>query len=117
MEECLSHFRQAIANPLSVPPWSEWWAAHEELVRQVFPHVEYVRLKHRKLRGAQQILQRAGELPEDYFPPSPLLAGSCGDCGERTTNHSAGPGGGYITCPNCGLVSQYDCRPQQLDEG
>lgn len=94
MEECLAYFRQAIANPASVPPWSEWWAVNSQLVERVFPLVDYVRLKHRRLLGARQILQNAGELPKDYRPRSPLLTGSCGQCGERTTFHS---------CPICGF--------------
>ena len=111
MEECLAYFRQAIADPRSVPPWSEWWAANAELVERAFPLVEFVRLKHRRLRGARQILQHAGELPKDYVPPSPLLTGSCGECGERTTSHAGGPGGGHITCPTCGVVCTYDTNP------
>ena len=63
VEECLAYFRRAIADPLSVPPWSEWWAANVGKAEAVFPLVDYVRLKHRKLLGAQQILQFAGELP------------------------------------------------------
>ena len=117
MDDCLLYFRQAVADPSGVPPWSEWWAANEEVVRRVFPPLDYVRLKHRKLRGARQILQRAGELPEDYYVPSPLLTGSCGDCGERTSTHSGGSGGGYITCTICGMVSMYDCGPREPDEG
>jgi hypothetical protein len=107
MDECLAYFRRAVADPASVPPWSEWWAAKEELVAQVFSLVDYVRLKHRRLRGARQILQIAGELPTDFCPPGALESGSCAECGERTTR-VAGPGGGIITCPNCGIVCQYD---------
>jgi hypothetical protein len=110
VEECLAYFRQAIADPRSVPPWSEWWAANTGLIERVFPRLEFVRLKHRRLLGARQILQNAGELPEDSFPPSPLLTGSCGECGD------GGPGGGYITCPTCGLVCQYDSRPAPTGE-
>lgn len=94
MEECLVYFRQAIANPASVPPWSEWWAANIEVVERVFPLVDYVRLKHRRLLGARQILQYMGELPPDYQPPGPLVTGSCGLCGERVSNSD--------TCPTCG---------------
>lgn len=100
-EECLVYFRQAIAAPLSVPPWSQWWAANEELVGQSFSLVDYVRLKHRKLRGAQQILQKVGELPADYAPPSPRVSGACGHCGERVTA-VAEPGA--LTCGSCGAV-------------
>ena len=108
MEECLTYFRRAIGDPLSVPPWSEWWAENAERVERSFPLVDFVRLKHRRLLGARQILQKAGELPADYAPPSPLLSGSCAQCGERTINHSAGPGGGCITCPTCGIICTYD---------
>jgi hypothetical protein len=61
MDECLNYFRQAIANPTSVPSWEEWWAANGDLVEQVFPLVDYVRLKHRGLLGARQILEKRGE--------------------------------------------------------
>jgi hypothetical protein len=110
MDECLAYFRQAVADPLSVPPWSEWWATHGALVERVFPRLEYVRLKHRKLRGARQILQNAGELPDNYDPSYSLQRGSCSECGERT-NCKSGAGGGIITCPNCGLICVYDCHP------
>ena len=61
---CRAYFRQAIANPQSVPPWSEWWAANAERVERAFPMIEFVRLKHRGLIGAQQHLQIIGESPE-----------------------------------------------------
>jgi hypothetical protein len=113
VEECLTYFRQAIARPLSVPPWSEWWAANEDLVQRVFPLVEYVRLKHRRLKGARQILQHAGELPGDYAPLSPQITGSCADCGERVTGHSAGEGGCKLCCPVCGVGGVSSCGPQK----
>ncbi|HEX4611024.1 MAG TPA: hypothetical protein VH092_22730 [Urbifossiella sp.] len=53
MEDCLAYFRKAIADPRSVPPWSEWWAANVERVERVFPLLDYVRLKHRRLLGAR----------------------------------------------------------------
>ena len=65
---CRAYFRQAIANPQSVPPWSEWWAANAELVERVFPMIEFVRLKHRGLLGAQQHLQIIDKSP-DVSPP------------------------------------------------
>ena len=110
MEECLKYFRQLIRDPLSVPPWSEWWRANSALAESAFSRMDFVRLKHRKLRGAIQILQSLGELPEGYCWPGPLLTGSCGCCGDRTTIPSADPGGGYVTCPNCGLIGMYDSR-------
>jgi hypothetical protein len=111
LEECLAYFRQALANPSSVPPWSVWWASNVELVESVFPMLDYVRLKHRRMRGAIQILQNREELPENYVPPSPLITGSCAECGERVTNHPAGVGDGSVSCPNCGVVCQSDARP------
>jgi hypothetical protein len=111
MEECLRYFRQAISKPLSVPPWSEWWAENEALVQRVFPLMEYVRLKHRRLRGAREILQRTGELPADYVPQSPLITQSCGDCGERTMIAPSGPGSGSVNCSICGPLGTYDCDP------
>lgn len=115
MEECLAYFRQAIADPLSVPPWSVWWAANSELVERVFPLVDYVRLKHRRLTGARQILQKMGELPDNYCPRSALLTGSCHICGERATIHSTGPTGGQVTCPICGVINTYSCLPAPGD--
>lgn len=110
MEECLAYFRKAVADPATVPPWSVWWAANAEVAERVFPLLDYARLKHRRLLGARQILQHRGELPEDYEPPNPRLTGSCGGCGERVTKQE-GPGGGSVTCPNCGVVCQYSCGP------
>jgi hypothetical protein len=110
VDECLVYFRQAVHSPATVPPWSAWWAENAEIARQVFPPLEFARLKHRRLRGAREILQNRGELSEDWVPPNPLLHGSCSECGERVTNQSGGPGGGYLTCPNCGLVGVYDSR-------
>lgn len=71
MDECLGYFRKAVSNPASVPPWSEWWAANAELVEHTFPLVDWVRLKHRGLLGAVQILQHRGELPADFRLPDP----------------------------------------------
>lgn len=110
MDECLAYFRRAVAEPLSVPPWSEWWAANADLVERTFPLLDWVRLKHRRLLGARQILQHRGELPEDYQPPSAFDTGSCGECGERTAR-VAGPGGGIVECPRCGVVAQWDNGP------
>ncbi len=108
MEECLAYFRRAIAEPLSVPPWSEWWAANVGKAEAAFPLVDYVRLKHRKLLGAQQILQFAGELPANYQPPSSRFSGSCGQCGERTINHPTENGGGTVSCPICGVIDTFE---------
>lgn len=103
-ETCLIYFRQAIADPLSVPPWSEWWAANEELAAASFSLVDYVRLKHRKLLGAQQILQLIGELPLDFSPQSPLISGGCCRCGERFVNEPAAAAAGRVQCSACGVV-------------
>jgi hypothetical protein len=106
VEECLIYFRAAIADPRSVPPWSQWWAANMDKVERLFPLIDYVRLKHRKLLGARQILQYAGELPADYRSPSPRLTGSCSECGERTTITET-PAGGHVSCPTCGVVETF----------
>lgn len=102
-EQCLIYFRQAIADPLSVPPWSEWWGENEELAAASFPLVDYVRLKHRRLLGAQQILQLSGELPPDYAPQSPLVSGSCCRCGERFANDPAAEAAGEVRCSVCSI--------------
>ncbi len=65
MEECLIYFRLALQEPARVPPWSEWWASNETQVQEVFSFADYVRLKHRRLLGARQILQRLGKLPSE----------------------------------------------------
>jgi hypothetical protein len=118
MNECLRYFRQLVADPASVPPWSEWWAENVGLVETVFPLADYVRLKHRRLLGARQILQRLGELPADYVPPSPLATGSFANCGDRTVTNSAAEGGGSVSCPNCGVICTFDCGPAtELNEG
>lgn len=98
-EMCLAYFRAAISSPASVPPWSEWWPANLKLIERSFSLVDYVRLKHRRLRGARQILQLAGELAKDYQPPSMRETGTCPDCGERAVEREQG-----ITCPQCGVT-------------
>jgi hypothetical protein len=107
MEECLAYFRAAIYDPRSVPPWAEWWATHAELVEQVFPRHDFVRLKHRRLIGVRQILKNRGELPEDFHRRADT--GCCGVCGERTIEPK-NPGGGWIICPNCGPIMHIYCR-------
>lgn len=64
MEECLAYFRKAIAGDPDAPHWPEWWAANWEKAEQVFSLVDFVRLKHRGLLGAEQILRKRGELGE-----------------------------------------------------
>lgn len=100
MDECLNYFRQAIADPRSVPPWSEWWARNAEVVENNFPLVDFVRLKYRRLLGARQILLYRGELPPNYAPPGPHVTGSCSECGERV---AVPENGGDIRCANCGM--------------
>ncbi len=56
MQECLAYFRLALADPASAPTWPDWWAANQTLV-------DYVRLKHRGLVGARQILDRLDAPP------------------------------------------------------
>jgi len=108
MDECLAYFRKAIHDPASVPPWSEWWAANAELVAHSFGFADYVRLKHRRLRGARQILQIAGELEQSFRSPGIEESGSCSDCGERATGSNPAAGAGSITCPTCGGVYVFD---------
>ena len=112
-ETCLIYFRQAIAEPLSVPPWSEWWAENEELVGASFSLVDYVRLKHRRLLGAQQILQIVGDLPADFSPQSPLTSGGCCRCGERFVNESAAAEAGDVKCNFCGIRYVFVQGPEQ----
>jgi len=108
MDECLAYFRKAVRNPASVPPWSVWWAANADLAAHAFGFADYVRLKHRRLKGARQILQIAGELPPDFLPPSVEETGSCSDCGERVTGNFADLGPGKIACPTCSGVYVFD---------
>jgi hypothetical protein len=83
MDECLAYFRQAIEHPGSVPPWAVWWAAHEELVRRTFDRTDYLRLKYRKLAGAEIILARTGWTPPPEEQRDPLRTAFCPVCGER----------------------------------
>lgn len=99
MEPILAYFRQAVREPLSVPPWSEWWAANAELAEAVLPLFDFVRVKHRRLLGARQMLQIAGELPRDWVPPPALETGSCPQCGERVECSDAA-----TRCPGCGAA-------------
>lgn len=105
MDECLAYFRLAVTDPLRAPAWSAWWARHAELAARSFSLVDYVRLKHRKLLGARQILQLRGELAKEYAPPSPLLTGSCGHCGERVFPAPGDLTGDTVTCPLCGPLA------------
>lgn len=107
----MAYFQHAVTDPMSVPPWSVWWATNVEHVERVFPLIDYVRLKHRRLLGARQILLKLGKLPADYQSPDPLRSGSCSECGERTTLVLVGPGGVRIECPNCGGIGSYDTKP------
>ena len=61
MVECLEYFRKALAAPDTVPPWADWWAIHADWVEQTFPMIDFVRLKHRGLLGAEQVLHKLGE--------------------------------------------------------
>ncbi len=105
MDECLAYFRLAVLEPLSAPAWSNWWARHAELAAQSFSLVDYVRLKHRKLLGARQILQLRGELSKEFTPPSPYLSGACGQCGERVFPAPGDLTGDCVACPLCGPLA------------
>ncbi len=112
MEECLVYFRLAVSDPESVPPWSEWWKENESVVERSFSLVDYVRLKHRKLKGARQILQLAGELTKDFRPPSARVTGSCSECGERIIEFTMKTGSGEVTCTTCGVIFIDESRSQ-----
>lgn len=98
-EACLDYFHQAVHNPLSVAAWSEWWSQFEEQAARAFPLVDYVRLKHRRLKGARQILQLSGKLDKEYLPPADALATHCPDCGERSIAEEQ-----QYSCPRCKLA-------------
>ena len=112
MDESLQYFRHAIADPQSVPPWSEWWAANAERVQNEFPLVDWVRLKHRKLRGAREILMHRGELPPDFRPPGPFETNSCSECGERLTDLPTDHKGETIQCPHCRVKYHFMVPPE-----
>lgn len=83
MDERLAYFRRAIEQPGTVPPWSEWWAANEDLVRRSFDHEDCVRLKFRRLDAARMILERLGE-PANERPSIDIIDRTyCPHCGER----------------------------------
>ena len=102
MQEYLPYFRQVVTDPTNAEPWSRWWLVNEESVQRTLPLMEYVRLKHRRVRGAREILQRAGELPPDFRPPDPLLTGICVNCGECVARSIATSGEATAQCPRCG---------------
>jgi hypothetical protein len=106
MDEVLDYFRRAVKTAEPVPSWSEWWTSHEEAVAASFSLVDYVRLKHRRLLGARQILQRIGELPESFVPPDPAVSGRCFQCGEQVVAES--PSGGIFKCSVCGTSASYE---------
>lgn len=83
MEELLAYFQRAIEQPDSVQPWSTWWSSNSERVRAAFSREDYLRLKHRKLRGARTILERCGWSPTDAARVRPIHTGFCDQCGER----------------------------------
>jgi hypothetical protein len=60
MDECLRYFQDAIERAETVPPWPEWWASHEDLVRRSFDQADYLRLKFHRLEAAKAILRRVG---------------------------------------------------------
>ena len=64
MEECLTYFRLAAFKPDAVPKWAEWWEVNEDRVRELFPRVEYLRLKARGANAAEDYLLRTGQLKE-----------------------------------------------------
>ncbi len=111
MPDHLTYFKQAATDPASVPPWSVWWAAHSETVEQLLPLMEFVRLKHRRLKGAIEYLKKIGELPPDFQPPSVLTTGICPTCGDPMNRETAGPASGTLTCPLCELSITYDDLP------
>ncbi len=65
IDDCLSYFRAATTEPETVPLWAEWWAANEAKAEACFPLVDYVRLKHRGLLGAKQILEKRSDATAD----------------------------------------------------
>jgi len=100
LEQCLAYFRTAVQDPRSTVPWSEWWAENEMVAANAFSIVDYVRLKHRRLLGARQILQLRGELPKEFVPPSASVTGSCEKCGERVVEQMTEEGL-RLVCPLC----------------
>lgn len=104
MQEFLPYFKQAATDPASVIPWSQWWAANSETVAHAVPLVEWVRLKHRRLKGAIQILKQRGELPPDFQPPDAQKTGICPDCGDPVNRETTSESGGGPSCGLCGLL-------------
>lgn len=64
MGELLTYFRAAVHRPKSVVAWGDWWAANEPRVRELFPKLEYLRLKASGLVAAEDYLRRTGQLIE-----------------------------------------------------
>jgi hypothetical protein len=104
MDELLAYFRQVVLEPASATPWAQWWEQNIEQVQELFPLADYVRLKHRRVRGAREILLRAGHLPPEFHPPHPAQTGVCTECGERITADASRPEETQLTCPSCGVL-------------
>lgn len=115
MDAFLRYFRQVVTDPANAEPWSQWWATHEGEIQQTLPLVEYVRLKHRRVRGAREILQRAGELPLDFQPPEALRSGVCAECGETVTRADEAQSNAGAICPRCGPLGTADLGASQSD--
>jgi hypothetical protein len=83
VNELLAYFRQAIEHPESVQPWNDWWLTNSDKVESAFSREDFLRLKHRKLRGARIILENSGWTPANARSLRPINTGYCDVCGER----------------------------------
>jgi hypothetical protein len=108
MSDQLTYFKQAATDPANVPPWSVWWAENSEAVEHALPLMEFVRLKHRRLKGAIEYLKKIGQLPPDFQPPHPLTTGICPDCGDPLQHETTSPDATNLSCKHCGLSVSHD---------
>lgn len=63
-DDCLAFMQNAILNPPSSPPLSEWIAANHQSLEQVFDRADFLRLKHRGMAGVIFVLERFGRLDD-----------------------------------------------------
>jgi hypothetical protein len=59
MDRCLRYFFDAAEGREGIPPWDQWWGAHESVVEKTFGQTDYERLRGQKLVAARMILRRS----------------------------------------------------------
>ena len=79
-DDCLAFMQNAILNPPSSPPLTEWIAANHISLEHAFERGDFLRLKHRGMAGAIVLLERFGLID------APEMASTV-DFGEQNCAH------------------------------